>query len=151
MVTSVVVTRPRHPLEGESLQVLGGQRRCGRMHLLVVLSDGSKTLLPAEWTDLEPSVAAADPAVGSLADLLATVGLVAALLARDGQAGEQTARQSPAKEIRRAAHPAQSAPRAAPGANAAAARPASRRAGRRSNRAAGRPAGQGHDRDGGER
>jgi hypothetical protein len=64
----VVVTRPRHPLQGQSLPVLGRQRRHGRLDLLVVLPDGSKTLLPADWTELEPTCAAAEPAVGSLSD-----------------------------------------------------------------------------------
>jgi hypothetical protein len=151
MVTQVVVTRPRHPLDGKSLQVLGRQRRRGAVELLVVLPDGSKTLLPAAWTDLEPAAAVCDPAVGSLADLRETVALVAALLARGGAEREQTARQSPAKENHRAAHPAQSDAPAAAGASPAAVRPATPRAGRRGDRAAGPPARPGGDRDGGRR
>ena len=47
---TVVITRPRHPLEGRELRVLGGMRRHGRLELLLVLPDGSKRLIPAEWT-----------------------------------------------------------------------------------------------------
>ena len=47
---TVVITRPRHPLEGLELRVLGGMRRHGRLELLLVLPDGSKRLIPAEWT-----------------------------------------------------------------------------------------------------
>ncbi|MCP4226325.1 MAG: hypothetical protein GY773_23560, partial [Actinomycetia bacterium] len=77
MVTSVVVSRSRHPLVGERLQVLGRRRHRGVLELLVVLPDGSKTLMPAAWTDLEPAVTDQTPAVGSLADLLEAVALVA--------------------------------------------------------------------------
>ena len=47
---TVVITRPRHPLEGRELRVLGGMHRHGRLELLLVLPDGSKRLIPAEWT-----------------------------------------------------------------------------------------------------
>ena len=47
---TVVITRPRHPLAGRELRVLGGMRRHGRLELLLVLPDGSKRLIPAEWT-----------------------------------------------------------------------------------------------------
>jgi Family of unknown function (DUF5372) len=50
-VTSVVITRRRHPLEGQSLRVLGRMRRHGRLELLLVLPDGSKRLIPQAWTD----------------------------------------------------------------------------------------------------
>ena len=42
--------RPRHPLAGRELRVLGGMRRHGRLELLLVLPDGSKRLIPAAWT-----------------------------------------------------------------------------------------------------
>ena len=45
VVSSVVVTRHRHPFEGHSLVVLGQMRRHGAVELLVVLPDGSKTLV----------------------------------------------------------------------------------------------------------
>ena len=49
------ITRPRHPLQDRSLRVLGGMRRHGVMELLLELPDGSKSLIPAAWTDAEPS------------------------------------------------------------------------------------------------
>ncbi|HYP96642.1 MAG TPA: DUF5372 family protein, partial [Mycobacterium sp.] len=51
MTTTVTITRFRHALEGQSLVVIGHFRRHGRLELLVVLGDGSKRLIPAEWTD----------------------------------------------------------------------------------------------------
>jgi hypothetical protein len=39
--SSVRIARPRHPFEGQSLQVLGGMRRHGVLELLLVLPDGS--------------------------------------------------------------------------------------------------------------
>ena len=43
---TAVITRPRHPLAGLELRVLGGMRRHGRLELLLVLPDGSKRLIP---------------------------------------------------------------------------------------------------------
>ena len=37
---TVVIMRPRHPLAGRELRVLGGMRRHGRLELLVVLPAG---------------------------------------------------------------------------------------------------------------
>jgi hypothetical protein len=147
-VTSVVITRRRHPLEGRSLRVLGRMRRHGRLELLLVLPDGSKSLLPAAWTDLDG--AAADPGIdgqpgaatlGSLTDLLQAAAVIAALSVRTGT--KQAARQSPCKEDHRAAYPAQSATRPDPGATPDAARPAPAAAGHRHDRAAGPPHRQG--------
>ena len=56
----VVVTRPRHPLEGRELRVLGGMCRHGRLELLLVLPDGSKRLIPAEWTSQHAAGAGQD-------------------------------------------------------------------------------------------
>ena len=47
------ITRPRHPLQDKLLQVLGGMRRHGVVELLLVLPDGSKSLVPAAWTDAD--------------------------------------------------------------------------------------------------
>jgi len=58
-VTTVRITRPRHPFEGQLLAVLGSMRRHGARELLVVLPDGSKRLVPASWTDAARSAAAA--------------------------------------------------------------------------------------------
>jgi len=64
-------------------------RRKGRMHLVLILPDGSKSLIPADWTDFA-SPAPAQRAVsapiavtfGSLQDLLHARAVVDALLSR---------------------------------------------------------------------
>jgi Family of unknown function (DUF5372) len=122
MTTTVTITRCRHALEGQSLVVLGHFRRHGRLELLVVLGDGSKRLIPAEWTDHDQpdttapeGVCAAVPqTLGTTADLLVVCGLVSALLARQAGDGAQAARQSPSKEDFHAARTTQSAPTARP-------------------------------------
>jgi Family of unknown function (DUF5372) len=48
----VRVIRPRHPLEGQALALLGWSHLQGQLHLLLVLPDGSRSLIPAAWTDL---------------------------------------------------------------------------------------------------
>jgi hypothetical protein len=51
----VKILRARHPLEGRDLQVMGGLRRRDVQLLLVALPDGSRTLVPAQWTDWKPA------------------------------------------------------------------------------------------------
>jgi hypothetical protein len=149
-VTSVVITRPRHPLQGHSLPVLGRMRRHGRVELLLVLPDGSKSLLPAAWTDSGDATDGAAPegdpvaaTLGSPADLLHARTVIAALAARVGEVGEQAARQSPSKEDNRAACAAQSDAGPGAGATSDPARPASRGAGGGGDRDAGRSDRQG--------
>ncbi|HEX5407622.1 MAG TPA: hypothetical protein VFX16_35560 [Pseudonocardiaceae bacterium] len=145
-VLAVVVTRRRHPLEGLSLVVLGRLRRHGHLELLLVLPDGSKSMVPAAWTDLEAGTDAAGGEVGersatlgSLEDLLAASELVSALLARSQDEREQAARQSPCKEDSHAACAAQSAARPGSGATPNPVSPASRTAGRGGGQPAGSP------------
>ena len=118
---TVRLTRPRHPFEGQLLPVLGGMRRHGARELLVVLPDGSKRLIPAAWTDLDPADGAdgddGPGMLGSVADLLDLSVLVCDLCARSWQDREQAARKPPAKEDNRAACPAQSAAGADSGAS----------------------------------
>jgi hypothetical protein len=144
-VTSAVITRPRHPLQGRSLPVLGRLRRHGRVELLLVLPDGSKSLVPAAWTDQADTedVEEAAATLGSLTDLLHACAVLAALVPAGARQDEQAARQSPSKEDNRAACAAQSD--AGPGAGAT---PGPRRAGPRTaagrgDRAADRPDRQG--------
>jgi len=47
------VVRARHPLQGRSLELLGSSRGRGVLHLLLVLPDGSRSLIPLAWADLE--------------------------------------------------------------------------------------------------
>ena len=70
------------------MPVLGRMRRHGAVELLVVLPDGSKTLLPAAFTDAAP--AAVEPAVatlGSVEDLTQLTVVVASLMPPVGPAG----------------------------------------------------------------
>jgi hypothetical protein len=137
-MTTVTIMRPRHPLQGQPLRVLGQMRRHGRLELLAVLPDGSKTLIPAAWTDLDEDSPAAGSqgaagqtttaTLGTLDDLGQAVALVRALSTRTKETQEQAARPSPIKEDHRAAHPAQSATRPGTDATPTPARPAARSA-----------------------
>ena len=85
----MTIVRARHPFEGKSLTVLGTIHRHRRLHLLLILPDGSKSLIPADWTDL-PSLAQPQRALsahttatlGSLEDLFHARAVVDALLGR---------------------------------------------------------------------
>jgi len=113
----VTVTRPRDALEGQRLRVLGQLRRHGGIELLVILPDGSKRMIPQEWTDQEPAAGEDDAGVaatlGGISDLLAVSALVSALYASAAAGAEQAARQPPCKEDSHAACAAQSAARPA--------------------------------------
>src|SRR5215469_10411465 len=85
----VRIIRRGHPLEGQALSLLGWNDRGGRFQLLVVLPDGSRTLMPARWTDLDrpaghkPDGAAAQtPVLASTSQLLGARTIVDALLRR---------------------------------------------------------------------
>jgi len=68
-------------------------RRHGKLDLLLVLPDGSKSLIPAAWTDLEPRTEGSEQpeALGSVRDLLQARTVVDALLRRlgDGRVGSR--------------------------------------------------------------
>ena len=85
----VTIVRARHPFEGRSLAVLGAVHRHGRLLLLLILPDGSKSLIPADWTDLasttQPQVAVTSnqtTRLGSKEDLFHARAVVDALLGR---------------------------------------------------------------------
>src|SRR5262249_50928610 len=54
---TMCVRREHHPLFGTWLPVYGWMRRHGRLDLILVLPDGSKSLMPGSWTDLDPQIA----------------------------------------------------------------------------------------------
>ena len=111
------ITRPRHPLQDKSLPVLGGMRRHGVVELLLVLPDGSKSLIPAAWTDADPSTVNGEGVVatlGSVSDLLQVCELVTGLSPREPHEQGQAAGMSPCKEDSRAACPAQFDTRSTP-------------------------------------
>ena len=94
-------------------------RRHGALELLLVLPDGSKSLVPAAWTDVDPwgvDERASASTLGSLSDLLQACDLVVDLAERRGVERGQAARKSPCKEDFHAACPAQSDARPGPGA-----------------------------------
>ena len=75
----MTITRERHAFEGQSLAVISSIRRRGVVFALVVLPDGSRSLIPANWTDWDIEQAKRIPAddagdgshdLGRLGDLL---------------------------------------------------------------------------------
>jgi hypothetical protein len=54
----VKIVRTRHVFDGLTLQVLGRCRRGGELYLTLVLPDGTRSLVPASWTDLPNTNAA---------------------------------------------------------------------------------------------
>ena len=89
---SVTILRERHPFEGRSLQVMSTIKRRGVQLLLLALPDGSRSLIPAIWTDWKASKLSNEPAnIGSearqrclapLSDLLHARLIVDGLLSR---------------------------------------------------------------------
>src|SRR5262249_35725159 len=74
---SVVITRKRHPFEGRSLAVIHSIRRRGVRLVLVILPNGTRSLVPTAWTDWNPesaelcgSTSNISHNLGSLDDLL---------------------------------------------------------------------------------
>jgi hypothetical protein len=53
----VTITRERHAFEGQSLAAISSIGRRGILLVLVALPDGSRSLIPAEWTDWRPEPA----------------------------------------------------------------------------------------------
>ena len=47
----MTITRPHHPYHGQSLEVLRQVRMPAGLQFVLFLPDGSKSLIPAEWTD----------------------------------------------------------------------------------------------------
>ena len=98
----VRITRPQHPFDGTTLAVFGRRRYQGKPHLVLILPDGSRSLIPTEWTDLasSPPGSLAGPKLntplGCATDLLHARAVVDALLNRhapsDGN-GEKSVRE----------------------------------------------------------
>jgi len=101
----VTIVRARHPFEGKSLAVLGSIHRHGRWNLLLILPDGSRSLIPADWTDVTPTLPSARPvsstqttSFGSLEDLFHARAIVDALLDRLTPTQNEEANSSVTKE-----------------------------------------------------
>src|SRR3954454_22921921 len=80
----VKITRPHHPFQGQSLEVLRQARMPDGLQFVLILPDGSKSLIPANWTDFNcpSSVPESSPLIGSLDDLLRLRDVTDALLRR---------------------------------------------------------------------
>jgi len=114
----VTIVRARHPFDGRSLNVVEGMHRKGRLHLVLILPDGSKSLIPADWTDLAlPTQRPSTPTtttLGSLEDLLHARAVVDALLGRLAPATSENGRSPAMKEsklARKKPEPLRSSPR----------------------------------------
>ena len=76
----VTIIRERHAFEGQTLAVISSIKRRGVLLVLVILPNGSRSLIPASWTDwidhhnTETSSSSDDvihaPALGKFGDLL---------------------------------------------------------------------------------
>ena len=101
----VTIVRTRHPFEGKSLAVLGSLHRHGQWNLLLILPDGSKSLIPADWTDVTPTLpsprtVSSNQAIslGSLEDLFHARAIVDALLDRLTPTQNEVANSTAKKE-----------------------------------------------------
>ncbi len=78
--------------------------RHGRLHLVLILPDGSKSLIPADWTDLASStrphraISTQTTMLGSLDDLLHACAVVDALLSRLAAPQSENANSAAKKE-----------------------------------------------------
>lgn len=96
---TVTITRIGHAFEGRALIVLSRRLRRGRPHLLLILPDQSRALIPADWTSLEAPLSSSASAgseesarrlttLGSILDLLRTRAIVDALCRHVATAAE---------------------------------------------------------------
>jgi hypothetical protein len=47
----VTIVRKRHAFEGQTLSVISSIKRRGVLLVLVILPNGSRSLIPVAWTD----------------------------------------------------------------------------------------------------
>jgi len=88
----VTILRDHHPLDGKVLKVMGWMQRNGILHLTLLLPDGTRSLIPAAWTNLKLTAAdnspspssqsLAPPPIGSVLDLLRARTIIDALIQR---------------------------------------------------------------------
>jgi len=88
----VTIIRERHAFEGQTLAVISSIKRRGVLLVLVILPNGSRSLIPAAWTDwsvphTRGASSGADDiiparALGKLGDLLALCKIIDALQRR---------------------------------------------------------------------
>jgi len=68
----VTIVRSRHPFEGRALDVIARCERHGRLHLLLVLPNGTRSLIPGDWTNLPSKPQAITAPTSVQCPLLAT-------------------------------------------------------------------------------
>lgn len=51
----MTILREHHPLQGQTLEVFSRVQRRGVLYLTLVLPDGSRSMIPAAWTDFIPN------------------------------------------------------------------------------------------------
>lgn len=76
--------RRRHAFEGRMLEILGWQHRRGELLLTLVLPDGTRSLIPASWTDLHETLDVRPETLATVEQLLRARLVVDALLRRAG-------------------------------------------------------------------
>lgn len=86
----MVITRKQHPFEGRSLSVIHSIRRRGVRLVLVILPNGTRSLIPAAWTDWNTEPASTSTSyishdLGRLDDLLRLRSLINAFLSRPSE------------------------------------------------------------------
>jgi hypothetical protein len=90
----VRVTRAQHALTGKVLAVFGQLKRKGQLNLVLILPDGTRSYIPAAWTDFEspgtPPGQGQPSLVALLPDLLRTRQRVDVLLRRIGSTPSDT-------------------------------------------------------------
>jgi hypothetical protein len=88
----VTILRNHHPLQGKALELFSWTHRHGALHLTLVLPDGSRSLIPASWTDLDPNafpnVTPSAVTIGTISHLLQAHKVVDALLQRFDSPGQ---------------------------------------------------------------
>jgi len=91
----VQIIREKHPLQGQSLRVLGQMHREGAQQLILSLPDGGTSLIPVTWTDLSGAapLPCAARVLGRGAHLLHTRRVVDVLLQRLNMAGGASAEE----------------------------------------------------------
>ena len=84
------------------MAVFGWMRKQGQLELCLVLPDGSKSLIPAAWTDIDSGAepAAGAGTLGSLADLLHARAVVDGLIHRAERGGRRRMRGSQPRRSR---------------------------------------------------
>jgi hypothetical protein len=102
-------------LQGQTLELLGWNHRNDSLHLTLVLPDGTRSFIPAQWTDLDitdtqnrqfTNRRPAEKVLGSICHLLHARKIVDALLCKIDPSKEENNRASTTEPL---APPAQSA------------------------------------------